>query len=547
MKKLFLLPILLFLFQNQISATIIIVDQSGGGDYTTIVEGIVNSNTGDTVLVYPGTYYEIVNFYGKEITVASLFLTTQDTSYINQTVIDGNNENYRLVRFANGETENSILIGFTITNASYPYAEQITLIPTGLGIYINNSSPAIENNKIINNAYNDLYFVGGGIVLVNSSAIIKNNTIQNNEGAYRGGGIYMFNSTNVTIENNFIKSNSINSGFGVSHGGGIYIDSSQNIMIQNNIISNNFNDFGYGGGIYIYDSENITILKNRVSNNIVRGPGGGGIYFEFSSGIHIINNLLYNNRAGNSGGGIYSQNSGAFLVNNTFYNNKADTVSVYGKGGGLYCDESSPALYNCIFFNNWASSSGHQVFLNSDSSDPDFYFCDVEGGAEAFGLGSGVVYNGIYENNIDAYPQFTGSGAHPFSLDNSSPCINAGKSDTAGLHIPEYDLAGNLRIVNDTIDIGAYEYQFGTYINNHSCNTELIIYPNPGNGRFTIELEAMPQNIGVEVFNSAGSKVRSFILYKTQVSIDLTGLPKGLYFIKAKNNDFIKTEKLIIY
>ncbi|MEA3286786.1 MAG: FG-GAP-like repeat-containing protein, partial [Candidatus Marinimicrobia bacterium] len=66
------------------------VRTDGTGDFTLIQDAIDASSDGDTVLVYPGTYVENINFNGHNIVVGSLFLTTQDTSYISSTIIDGN-------------------------------------------------------------------------------------------------------------------------------------------------------------------------------------------------------------------------------------------------------------------------------------------------------------------------------------------------------------------------------------------------------------------------------------------------------------------------
>ena len=525
---------------------IIIVDQNGTG-YSSIQEGINNANTGDTVLVYPGNYIEIVDFTGKDLVVASLFLTTQDTTYITQTIIDGNNENYRLVRFTNGESENARLIGFTITNASSGKAKKDdSRNSQGLGIYINGSSPVIENNYIINNSYSDWYYVGGGIVIENSSAKILNNIISNNDMAYHGGGIYINNSVNVLIENNSIDSNMVNSGYGVSFGAGIHIDSSYYITIRNNSICNNYNNFGYGGGIYLSRSDHIKILNNNISNNINR-RNGGGIYTISSSDISIIGNLLYNNHARSVGGGIYYEDSEILMANNSICFNKADNLSNFGKGGGIYCLNSNPVIHNTILFSNTAVTSGDQVYLDANS-DPDFFYSNIEGGLSAFGLADTVVYNGLYENNIETDPQFMLSGDHPYNLEIISPCINAGNPDTIGLNIPEFDLAGNIRIVQDTIDIGAYECQFTSNIAYSYKSNDILIFPNPAKDKLTIRIpETQFQKAWATLTDVKGNLILKFQIENPIEEYDLSSLPRGIYIMKIVSGKLIRTEKIILY
>ena len=124
------------------------------GDQPTIQEGINVAVDADTVLVQPGTYIENINYNGKLITVASLFLITQDTTYISTTIIDGN-QNGSVVAFENGEDSSAVLCGLTITNG---FAS---------GIYFFNSSPSLVNVIITNNSAAE-YGYGGGITCSNS-------------------------------------------------------------------------------------------------------------------------------------------------------------------------------------------------------------------------------------------------------------------------------------------------------------------------------------------------------------------------------------------
>lgn len=544
MKTLKYFTILLLCIPVFLFGDIIIVDLNGTGDYYTIQEGINNANTGDTVLVYPGNYIEIVDFTGKDIVVASLFLTTQDTTYISQTIIDGSHENYQLVRFTNGETENARLIGFTITNASAPSDKSNKWDSQGLGVYINGSSPVIENNRIINNNYNDWYFTGGGIVIENSSAKIIKNVITNNDMAYHGGGIYINNSINVHIENNSIDNNTVFSGYGVSYGAGIYIDTSQYITIASNTISNNYNNYGYGGGIYISRSDHVNILNNNISENIVYGSGGG-IYTKFSSDINIIGNLLYNNHAEFYGGGILCKYSEIIITNNTVCFNETEFPE--STGGGIYCLNSSPDIYNTILFFNTAVMSGNQIFLDANS-DPNFFYSNIEGGISAFGLADTVVYNGLYENNIEMDPQFMLSGDHPYNLDITSPCINTGDPDTIGLIIPEVDLAGNIRIVEDTIDIGAYENQLITNITRSGKSDNILVFPNPATDKLTIRIPKKQFHKGWAILNDIkGNPVLIIQIENSLQEYDLSFLPRGIYIMKITSGEFINTEKIILY
>ena len=106
------------------------------GDQQTIQAGIDVADEGDTVLVQPGTYYENIMF-SKNITVASLFLTTGNPSYISETTIDGG-QNSCVVRIGFGAGFNALLTGFTVTNGKGAYMSHQHY---GGGITLIGSSP----------------------------------------------------------------------------------------------------------------------------------------------------------------------------------------------------------------------------------------------------------------------------------------------------------------------------------------------------------------------------------------------------------------------
>jgi len=263
-------------------------------DQPTIQAGIDVAINGDTILVAPGTYVENINFNGKNVTVASLFLTTHDTAYISQTIIDGDSIT-SVVCFRNGEDSTAVLDGFTLTNGrgwidygsgspqhygggitcDYSSCPGIanTIIYNNYGVAIlcdNGSHPALKNVTIKENP--------GGIFCIVSNIDLLNVTITGNSGYY-GGGIRGWYNCNINMQNVTITNNSAH------FGGGIYCKSNCIVTLKNVTIKGN--SASSGGGIYcegstlLFDSidlcnihSNITgwrvnELYSDVANNII--------------------------------------------------------------------------------------------------------------------------------------------------------------------------------------------------------------------------------------------------------------------------------------
>lgn len=384
----------------------------------TIQAGINAANSGDTVLVAPGKYVENINFGGKAITVTS-------SGGPSVTTIDGGAKG-SVVTFNTGETQNSKLNGFTITNG---FQNGLW----GAGIYISAASPTITGNVITGNHG----AVGIGIYVGGGSPLIQNNTITANDqkgaggGGEGGGGILVSgNSTtpaNPQIIGNTITNNS--TAIGGGDGGGISIDYFSSPLIQGNLIQGNtaYND---GGGISVASYNSPVIVQNVIINNSVVGDySGGGMWVSVNnSPENFTNNTIAANTT------AYNRTSGIFVTgfaqNATFTNNIV--VATAGQAT-VTCDSSYSSISPVLSYNDAYSSSGQNW--------------------------AGICNTTSRPGNISADPLFL--SATDFHIQWGSPAVDAGNNSAPNL--PATDFDGNPRVVDGngdgiaTVDMGAYE------------------------------------------------------------------------------------------
>jgi hypothetical protein len=187
-------------------------------EYSTIQEAIDAAVNGDNILVAPGTYGG-ANFWGKNITVRSDEDGDPATYDIlpHATIIE-----YEQVHFLSGETESSVLNGFTMRDClgciqigynSSPTIKNCILSDSscgdGCGIQVHSgASPTIINSIFYNNNGQE---GAGADIQWSSSAKFINCTFYGNT-ANTGAAIHAENSSSVTLINCIFWGNSASQG-----------------------------------------------------------------------------------------------------------------------------------------------------------------------------------------------------------------------------------------------------------------------------------------------------------------------------------------------
>jgi hypothetical protein len=164
--------------------------------YDAIQEAIEVAIDGQTIVVQHGTYFETIDFLGKNIHVTGFYPDVASTQEQPWPVIDGRYQE-TVVTFANGENFNAQLSGFCLTRGQGDRAG---------GILCWESDPVISNCLIVGNRAQSL-FGGGGVYCVGSNAVFEHCTISGNSTGLVGGGFYSVNSTNL-ISNSILWDNS---------------------------------------------------------------------------------------------------------------------------------------------------------------------------------------------------------------------------------------------------------------------------------------------------------------------------------------------------
>lgn len=399
-----------------------------------------DNNKKTKIWVAAGTYHldgpislqEGVSIYGgfngteKSESEREIGLSEKNWDLAKPTILDGGGKTGIMVQAADYSTQ-TIIDGFTFQNANSDAGGAINLKKKSLvqncrflKCKATGSGGGLlftTDCQVLNCYFSGCSAKNGGAVYVNSyvaTGSITGCLVEDNEASACGGGIYGQGSvsiTNCVVKNNVAKSTSAGEG-----GGGIFA------RVQINIIGCLItgNSAGYGGGIMTNYNNTSANTVNIVNNTIARNKATkeiGGYYALMPSNGQSVNDVTKT----------------ITIQNNIFWKN-IDPID--NKPFAYYRDPSNSkkTVINCVLTNNAFEEISE--FSNVEEQYYTLAYTD-----------------NITLKNVDSATVF-GKG---YALIKTSPCVDHGKNKTP-ISLPSEDVSGNIRMVNDIVDMGAYEY-----------------------------------------------------------------------------------------
>ncbi|MCK5067649.1 MAG: nitrous oxide reductase family maturation protein NosD [Bacteroidales bacterium] len=250
----------------------------------TLKRAISQAHTGDTLLVYPGTYREGTIEVDKPLVIIGK----------DQPVLDGE-LTYGILRVL---SDSVVIRGLTLKDVGISYVDDLAAIRL-----VKSKHCTIESNRLINAFF--------GIYLERSTdCIIRNNHVlgYSEHEMNSGNAIHLWYSSRNLIEGNHAE----------GHRDGIYLEFVDNSTVKNNLVENNLRY-----GLHFMFSDDDYYQGNTFVSN------GAGVAVMFSKNIRMEDNDFLDNWGSSSYGLLLKDITDSEIRNNRFNKN---TIGIYAEG-----------------------------------------------------------------------------------------------------------------------------------------------------------------------------------------------------------------------
>ncbi len=585
-----LFVILMFINTFGLFGSTISVGDSGY-DYTTIKEAINAAYAGDTILVHEKSqpYFELIRFIRSG---------NENDGYITLMAYPGEHP----VLDATGvSTGTDWIVGIVkIINKSYIRLEGFEMrnmitsdtdkFPAGIWVRGNSHHIEIKNNNIHHIEHNHRDGGAHGIAVYGTNTtvsihdiLIDGNEVHHCKLAWSESIVLNGNVENFVVSNNIVHDNN-NIAFDFIGFEGtcsdVTLDQARNGLVTGNIAYNidsrsnpSYDGDGSADGIYVDGGKDIIIEKNIVFNCNIGVELASEHSNGFTSGVILRNNLIRNNHAIGIAIGGYDAQRGKTLnctiVNNTLYHNRSDDFDWGGEIYIQYYCENNIIKNNIVY-----SKSNIPLISYSNTTGKDFhidYNDYYSSGTKRW------VWEGNEYSNFNAYKNNSKNDSNSFYADplledvenndpallENSPAVNSGVTLSPDI-IGNEDFFGNPRIVGDTVDIGAVEYNNPTGIKTGKITIPQSIrllnpFPNPFNPAVTLKFKVSPaflhRNVSLNIYDLRGRLIDTVFngtVEQQEYKFEWNGItnsgeqiPSGIYLLSLTIGSYKTTKKLI--
>lgn len=272
-----------------------------------------------------------------------------------------------------------------------------------------------------------------------------------------------------------------------------------------------------------------TILSTLIQNDGKIIIGGS---------FHSVNQITrYRIARLNSDGTLDSSFGSIFTTNDSY----VSTISIQSDGKIIAAGKLNSICKNIIRINS--NGSIDNSFNTGTGTNEDINSTSIQSDGKIIIGGNFTSYNGTASNYI---ARLNADG----SLDTS---FNVGIGTNNGIKTTSIQSDGKIIIggifnsYNGTVRNRIARINGGTLLSNSNFEKDdIVIYPNPSKGVFTINLNDSFEGKQIEVYSIFGQKIYTGIITSNDTTLDISSEPTGVYLYKIYGGNDIKSGKLIV-